>query len=63
MSSLLSPSDDVMSRMQDRYDKIKKNGSFQPGVLNELDLNNLPKWMIREKLLKAQATARSYYMR
>lgn len=52
-----------MERMWDRYEIMKKNGAFQPGVLNDFDLNNLPEWMDREKLLAAQATARKYYMR
>lgn len=63
MSSMLSPSDEVMRRMRDRYQRIRTIGGSQAAVLTHLDINNLPDWIDHDRLLQAQATARQYHLR
>lgn len=63
MSSILSPGQDVMERMRHRYARIREFGGSEPGIHTQLDLKQLPEWMDRNRLLEAQATARSYHLR
>lgn len=63
MDARLTPSQEVMDRMRERYERIRTIGGSQPAVLSDLDLSKMPEWMDGERLKKAQATAKKYYLR
>lgn len=59
----LKPREDVVQRMRDRFEQIQWKGKDQPGVMAELDLNNLPNWLDRQQLEQSQEVLRDHSTR